>query len=390
MSPIPLRDSQYFNLDESNLNSIVDHLKSGRKSGMKGIRQVGEDQERRARSSIKQKLLSELSMNVPNDLALLDDNPEVIKKRKQIRARISELATRNKGGVYSNDNSFEEPLEPISKKNMKFDLNHYYDVPQSKNVEPDQAYPEMVYINSPVEDVNNIGGNDSIQIKRFTAINNEAESDSRRSLKMKESWEAQKMNSYIADEKPVAIQFEEPKPDIQTKVNKNAKAKKNTDKNKQNNKPTKTISSRAIVEEQIDKKSFEQRVDLPATGRGIVEEPYDDIGACYDYGNDYAPVSPLKLENESVNKFKKGKKQNPDKILEDPIIKAGTIQENRSKERMKTIQEKRTLKKPATIFADVTNQQRTTKNPPKPRAKRQAKKETDGNLTRAKFERSCL
>lgn len=364
MSPIPLRDSQYFNFEESNLNSIVDNLKSNRKSGLKSGKHRNSQFNSNVKSSDKPNHMFERSHAENNDIGIIDDDPDVIKKRKQIRSRIAELASRKKGAFYSNDTSFEEPLEPIGKRNVKFDPNHYYDVPENQPMQVEEIGTCAPHINSPVEQAGDAIDNNSIQMQRHNVQNDEPESDSRKSLKIKESWESQKISSQLYEPRANVLDVEEIQTDVIAKnQQKKNKAVKNKVNKKKNVRANDKINNDDKIDPPIDNIEYQENHDFIANDGYIVEEPCYDVAIDYEYRDDDPPLSPLKLKNESVKKFKQFDSESHQRILDHPkteddksindIDDQGNILEN-----------KRTLKKINLPFVDKTNQV-ATKRPRK-------------------------
>jgi len=300
------------------------------------------------RNSDRHNVIFELNKESVNEIGIYDDNPEEIKKRKQIRARIAELASRKSTNCYSKDNSFEEPLEPIVKRRSKFDPNEYYNIPFNNDIQPEIIDDNIPQSNSPIECKNN-NYDESIQIKRFNNQIKPQDSYSKKSIDIKESLDYQKASSNVNDSEVLVLNKNEiksmPVKNVKTKKVKNVKEKKSVksliDKNNENvNRDME--NNKNIIEEECHVEDIY-----------IVEEPVYNLD---NYDNQMENIPHNNQDYDYINNIKTKKSYSTENLK---IFEKSHIEEDNRvidfDNESDNLQNKKTLKKTNLPFVDKTN-----------------------------------
>lgn len=347
MSPISHRDSECFNLEVSNIKSIVNKFGSNRKSVNRSLRWPTGNSKIISQSMLRDRHTIDITSIDAKSTIRKDNNLSACKKRQQIRENIRELASRKKGTIYSD----EMALMPISPYNKQCDPDLYFKEPFGRSKITESACLESIQINSPIEALN-ILHDCSKQVGRFNDKDNK--SDSRRSFKIEESWELHRdvPQLHEAERKAIEDERESKIPFANHETKKRVLKAKTSVKNSQINQ---MCIGKKTIEESANRYPTKTKSINYNKNRKIIEEPCDEPVEYYDnYGNNQIN-SLIAINKNTLQKFKPAPEVSP-KILDDlKSISERYSFNGVSKNHDTTVNE--VVKKVAIPFTDKTNQQ---------------------------------
>ena len=324
-----------------------------------------------SRSLMRDRRLIGASIFDKENVGFADDDSETRKKRKKLREDAKKLASRQPGVLYDH----EMPLMPISPYNPRCDPDLYFKMPSLKSsvIENRNTTPRRRPI-SPIEDLNILHDN-SKQVRRF-ATANEHDTDSKRSFKLRESFESQKASSQVVEAKSRAMQVEEVKEPSPVKGKKAAKKPKALSKGRKTRKQSKPVVEE-IIKESEDKYAAKIKAEEDEKkNKSVFEAPFEyndnnDYNDHNDYDNynEHEIASLLAIKKESMSKFNPSPPQQA-KIIEKPkpvekeVSSRKIVPEENS-------DGKQTVKRTSVPFTDKTNQSNKRSKSRKPPAKNQ-------------------